>query len=831
MRRLSAAAPVVAAFLFVLLPGFPTEAQGLRIATYNVCAFPDAAQANFTKTFVCDGKILTLSDKAPRIAAGIRRIAPDVVVINEAWDEGFRKKLADLLLDDYHFQVYSIDAPLPKVEDSGLMLLSKLPFVPLRPECQGGSPVVLTRPPGGTSAVRAVIFDASEGDDASSSKAVAIARLKLSPTASAYVAFTHLQAAAGDDSVFQDPAPDVRRKQLATVRSLVKDCGPGAQELTTSPVFFAGDLNVSGRIFLDQGAATAQKEWRKLFKENGRIEYFARGEDSGTPDRFLSESGFHHASPRAAGLAEIDPFVTQGIAFSDSAQTVAAPCGDGPNCAGERFDYVFQGPYRPFRLQRQRVAWEANVPTDGGGRCNLSDHQPVVADYYPYFAPNQSVRTAKPLTFAAEDKMKMAGGSLPSARAMLWYRLEGAGGLYGILSSSRARFEVFAQNDLSRPLAPYPGSSGIRVGPKFDLPKPPYFIRVFLKDGQSPGSFTLQVTRVDCSTPDLSCPLAEGMTGSFSWPAAVINQITVWHDEMWFSFLTNESENGERPELGFAFAPEAGVCPDGSGCVYTLHSNTTRWKLDLLPNPGASPPAAWVREKKREGNTGMLLVASDLPGGANGALKEYLLRISRTQEVPASSSRKLTVAFRTPLSYLFVGSLNCSEEWQGFGDPVFDPSMLPAAMGNDDVFGRFVVDAEGGHENMPQTPPTVVPPGWTYWGSFYEETSSAQWPGPNPLRFLRKVRVDLVEWDPPLPDQNANDPYTPAGPGEFQALTDGVAEASPLIVWGSDDYHYELVASRVLRRPFECVVIDASSDANGDGYPDGCKVERVPLSP
>jgi hypothetical protein len=123
----------------------------------------------------------------------------------------------------------------------------------------------------------------------------------------------------------------------------------------------------------------------------------------------------------------------------------------------------------------------------------------------------------------------------------------------------------------------------------------------------------------------------------------------------------------------------------------------------------------------------------------------------------------------------------------------------------------------------------VVPPGWTYWGSFYDQTAAAAWPGRNGLRFLRKVRVDMVEWDPPLPDQNANDPYTPEGPGEFAALAPGQTDESPVIVWKTDDYDYQLVNSRVLRRPFECVVMDASSDANGDGYPDGCQVERVPL--
>ncbi len=803
--------------------------EGLRILTYNVCAFPEAAQANFTKTFVCDGEILSLKDKAARIAQGIKRLAPEVVVINEAWDETFRMDLADQL-DAYPYAVLSIDGFPPKVEDSGLMLFSKLPFAPLRDECRElGPAVVLATPPNGLESVCATIFDESEGDDANSSKAVGLAKLKLGANAFAYVAFTHLQA--------DDEHSDVRRKQLRQVQKLIERCGPTAAERATSPVFFAGDLNIPGRLSVSNSQVSAQSEWRKHFQDGDRLEFFSRSVDMDSAERFLAASYFHYGSPEGQGLDEfapgategmtLDPGATQGMTYSESAVKISKPCGDGPGCEGQRYDYVFQSWYRPYRLQRVRLGWEVNSPTVEGGRCNLSDHQPLVADYHTNFAPNQSVRTAKALTFATDDKVKTAYGSLPSARAMLWYRLEGPPGLYGILtSSSVARFEVFAQNDLSRPLAPYPGSTGPRVGPKFELAQPPYFIRVYPKEGQTSGQFGLRVTRIDCSSPEESCPLTEGMENKHHWPTTVVNGNTVWGNEMWFSFLTNVSSRQEAPELEFAFLPRAGVCPGGDTCNYTMQSNTTLWKLDLLPSPDASPPAEWVADRRRDGST-MVLKGAKLAGGAGGALKEYLLRITRTQEVPVHASTHVTVEYRTPLTYVFIGSLNCSEEWQGFGDPVFDPSLGPAAVGNDDVFAQFAVDSPGGHENMPQTPPTVVPADWTYWGSFYEETAPAAWPGPNGLRYLRSVRVDLVEWDLPLPDGNANDPYTPSSPAIFGALTSGQTDVSPVIEWATDDYNYQLVDSRVLRRPFECVTM--GGDADGDGYPDACQVERVPL--
>jgi hypothetical protein len=468
------------------------------------------------------------------------------------------------------------------------------------------------------------------------------------------------------------------------------------------------------------------------------------------------------------------------------------------------------------------------LPEDAGGRCNLSDHQPLVADYHTFFAANQSVRTATALTFAQNDKVKTKAGNLPTSRAMLWYRLEGmfAGGLYGIQVSDGANYQVFAQNDLSRAMAPYPGSSVERVGPKYYLPDPPYFIRVFPEAGQAPVQFNLRVTRIDCSSADMSCPLAAGIQTGYSWPTTIVNGNTVWGDFMWFSFLTNDSSQHELPKLEFAFEPAAGVCPGNTNCTYSLSHNTTRWQMDILPAPQSSPIAE-IDDKLREGGA-MVLVTSRLKGGANGALKEYLLRVSKKQDPPANASPSVKVEFRTPLTYLFIGSLSCYEEWQGFGDPVFDPSMGPAAIGNDDVFARFFVDSSTCCENMPSTPPNAVPDGWTYWGSFYDETAAAPWPGDNSLRYLSDVYVALVEWDPPGTAGNPNDPYTPANSDVFNALQPGQADGSQQIEWKTDDYDYVLTDSLVSRLPLGCLW-GAEGDANDDGYLNTCPVEQVPL--
>ena len=807
-------------------PALPVAAssEALRILTYNVCAFPEAAQANFTKTFVCNGEPLALDDKAEYIAEGIRRAAPDVAVINEAWDEGFRSELADQLEGDYPYRVTTVDGFPLKVEDSGLMLFSRLPFLPLREECQGGvtGVAVEAAPSSGLDAVYAETFDDSAGDDANAWKSVAIARLKLG-NGSAYVVFTHLQA--------DDEYAWVRRRQLQQVQDVVQTCGPAGSEMASAPVFFVGDLNIPGRLSVSGSTVSAQAEWESLFRSAYYgLDYFSRSETGGPAGSFLADSYFWFGSPRGLDVSEIDPGATQGIRFSESADKISAPCGGDTACEGQRYDYAFQGPYRPYRLERVRLAWEANLPQDAGGWCNLSDHQPLVVDFFRYFAANQSVRTAAPLTFGSGDKVKTASGALPSARAMLWYRLEGmfAGGLYGILVSDGANYQVFAQNDLSRAMAPYPGSSGPRVGPKYYLPNPPYFIRVYPEEGQAPVQFTLHVTRIDCSSPDASCPLFAGMKAGYEWPATLVNGQVVWGDYMWFSFLTNESSLQELPKVELAFEPAAGVCPGNANCAYSLSHNTTRWAMDILPAPQSSPLAE-IDDKRREGGA-MVLTTSRLKGGANGALKEYLLRISKVQDPPANANRSVQVEYRTPLTYLFIGSLSCNEEWTGLGGAVYDVTMLPGALGNDDVFARFFVDSSTCCENMPAAypAPASVPDGWTYWGSFYDQTAASAWPGENSLCFLSSVYAALVEWGPPGSAANPNDRYSTSDSDVFLALGLGEADRWQSVGWVSDDYDYALMDSLVSRLPLGCLW-GAEGDANDEGYLDTCPVEQVPL--
>jgi hypothetical protein len=125
-------------------------------------------------------------------------------------------------------------------EDSGLMLFSRLPLLQLKT--------------GGTWLER--FFDAGEGTDAMSSKAVGVVQV-ASPDgvqAPTTIAFTHLQASYTSEDEYRD----IRQKQLDTIYRALHDLIEDDPHLWDR-VIVMGDLNIRG----DSGAVT--DEWAQTF--------------------------------------------------------------------------------------------------------------------------------------------------------------------------------------------------------------------------------------------------------------------------------------------------------------------------------------------------------------------------------------------------------------------------------------------------------------------------------------------------------------------------------------------------------------------------------------
>lgn len=208
----------------------------LRIMTFNVQMLP----------WIADAKAGTTNDapvRADRVAAAIFDLPPgeqpDVIAFNEVFDEDGRDRLLGRLSGKWSHIVKKIhDGGL--LEDSGLMLFSRIPLLPLK---TGG--VWLER-----------FYSDAEGDDAKSSKGVGVVQV-ASPDgvgAPTTIAFTHLQASYEAEDQYRD----VRHRQLDMVCGAVREL-IGDDPHLWERVIVMGDLNIRG----DSGAVT--DEWAQTF--------------------------------------------------------------------------------------------------------------------------------------------------------------------------------------------------------------------------------------------------------------------------------------------------------------------------------------------------------------------------------------------------------------------------------------------------------------------------------------------------------------------------------------------------------------------------------------
>lgn len=151
---------------------------------------------------------------------------PVVVAFNEAFSEDARPELLRLLKPKFPHVIKKLEHPKADVEeDSGLMLFSKLPFLPL--------------PTGGNHVYKA--FADAAGSDSKAAKGVGIVRVS-GPYDPTTIAFTHLQASY--DAANTEHA-EIRRKQLDFVRQMLLDLAGGRLQDYANAVI-VGDLNIKG---------------------------------------------------------------------------------------------------------------------------------------------------------------------------------------------------------------------------------------------------------------------------------------------------------------------------------------------------------------------------------------------------------------------------------------------------------------------------------------------------------------------------------------------------------------------------------------------------------
>lgn len=200
-------------------------AIALKVMTWNVQQLAIGAPDGSKKT------------RAGRVARAILdlplREQPDVIAFNEVFDEDGRIRLLRMLKGDYPHFIKMLEHPgLDVEEDSGLMLFSKLPFLPL--------------PTGGTwffepFKATAPVDVSSKNFDALAAKGVGVVRV-AGPANPTTIAFTHTQASY--DAANSEHA-DVRAKQLNFIREVLLKVADG-DLLNYANSVIIGDLNVKG---------------------------------------------------------------------------------------------------------------------------------------------------------------------------------------------------------------------------------------------------------------------------------------------------------------------------------------------------------------------------------------------------------------------------------------------------------------------------------------------------------------------------------------------------------------------------------------------------------
>jgi hypothetical protein len=265
------------------------------------------------------------------------REQPQVIVFNEVFSEDGRRWLLRLLKGDYPHFIKKLEHPgLDIEEDSGLMLMSKLPFLSL--------------PSGDDHWYKP--FSKAAGSDARTAKGVGIVRV-AGPFDPTTIAFTHLQASYDAANVEHI---DIRADQLAFIRSALLDMAGGDLQDYANGVI-VGDLNIKGDPDDTSG------EWNQVF--------------AGTPGTFGADffDGWRASMHPPQDNTDYDPGYTQR---------------DTPTYLRNRYDYqcTRRGANVDIGLDPQHL-W---VPFQLASE--VTDHWPLLAHLHqasPHCTPSTAV--------------------------------------------------------------------------------------------------------------------------------------------------------------------------------------------------------------------------------------------------------------------------------------------------------------------------------------------------------------------------------------------------------------------------------------------------------
>ncbi len=457
--------------------------SSLRILSFNTQLRSWAMQVGASPGYTIP-PVDTAEERAGLIVDAINNSPADydIVGLCEVFDEDARDKLRDGLRGRYPYQLSKADSSYVvyqtpteidrylalrathhlvgkpedvssgyRLEDSGLMLFSRWPFVMLSSASLTPADVIACAnaqmPVGPTiPAVNFFPYDDTAGHDGDACKGVLYMRVVRDAFTPPYhVFFSHTQA----DVDRVEEHRHARFKQLRVVGDFMAACAGGLP--FPEETFFMGDLNVYG----EQAATPVHgAEWQESFYEPGQIlsdyavDLWGRRQCVGAP-----------------GLR--DPGYSATVRYPPQEQ---------------RLDYLLASTSSGLTAQHVYIDYAiADVPPGHPEVSYLSDHRPLAADFArprPHSAPAE----AHPATFPAppapsifrDEDQYLAEGQVK------WYRFD-APGTYDVrlpYGGDRCGYQLYLDTDLSRPRNQY-RHEVTEYGDKYVLASAPFLLKVF----------------------------------------------------------------------------------------------------------------------------------------------------------------------------------------------------------------------------------------------------------------------------------------------------------------------------------------------------------------
>lgn len=513
--------------------------EGLVIGTFN---------AQFLPTFFSpkadpDDDVKRSARIAKRIIAG----GYDIVVLNEIFDEEARETFLQQLSFAYPHYVAYLAGPGLDLEDSGLMLFSRFPFEALPVATHRANPLTFIASSNGAfwPEVAFIEYGDSAGPDGIVAKGVGFVRVRVPTTNRALnLAFTHMQASYDDDE-FADwqEKLEIRSHQLGDVRNIIVGSLTTAQ-LQTEDILLLGDLNIDGdladpNLGPDGGMANNLFEWNRHFGTGG--DFFRNA---------LRDAWAFETAAEDRGLTnERDQARFDYIARSRWTE-------------GDPEGLCLQHATRALNL-REGPPWSEGGLGVAGWR-DLSDHIGVNA-LFNRWAPHCSPPTA--LAGAPSDQYQH--GTITYPGSFQWYRFDEPGTYVFHVSSGYAVRHVYEGRDLSTPRLAYGDETITVTDPegahyltkRFDLPDPPFYVRLRGATPGTTGDYDLFVKKFKCDAKATACILRPSAPREYVMPNMPLNA----DDAAWFELDIEAADSGLPQDLSFRLTPET-----FTGNVFTL---------------------------------------------------------------------------------------------------------------------------------------------------------------------------------------------------------------------------------------------------------------------